>query len=1473
MASDSNNKNKTLLGHLKIQVELSCPTHSSTSPRSSANVRKLPVFKTRVHSARETRRNIVDIIKRHIPSLQSFETLKVGFPQPKDFSGKVDGQSSKAAFESSIVKAVNSGEVFRLQVHPASNNSAKKKTCFCPEAVPTGPSAPQVESLYRQHYKQQLSEDISTVTPATITSKMQGLRKVGELTQQDKLTPEHHKEYLEAIKARTETDNKIKSGIAKYECVLARLKELEAEHTALKEKAEKDRSEGVENKALYEFALDQIKKAEADNKDLREKAEKLKTAQEEAEKVKATSSTQSAGPHMCSSGGQFQSFAHDLLKNLNASMSANFGDGLGTFQFAPSSPVMRGVAEPEQHEFGHPHRNFNVPTCRPRTHPRCGGQQIPPDNSPAQAPRNPPAAYNTGPDTIPLPGASFYCDICKRLVNGEDRFRCLRCNDWDACANCCLYGLHEHDHSAFLFLPANPMNKGVDVPESPLGSKCTRCDTECSLAGMYHYNSISEPEDKSSLCPKCFLDFASGGSRLFSSRWNKYKPADFVFVQRKSGDALEPPLHLVKTQLARPPRPATVDEVKQCGIRSLQHHCDLCNASIDAKNEWRYHCAKCADWDACMNCWDSRKVDLHHHPHFVEFAPTNDAGSRGSGCSSTAPELLGADPLKGVWPVTTAAARAPRTEPTSPQPHRHNATCDLCQEDIAGPRLKCLDCPDWDSCSKPTCAGQLPFRHPGHRFVQMEAPGQLRYYHRNAIIRPSPHKHMSIFCDGCDAPIIGTRYACIGCQDFDLCANCEALPVTNIKVLEEKKGVKQTKATAASHQLDHGSHHLFVKITGDAALRNGPASIFDSNKNVRIEDVLGRARSVVSSLVATGEKKTEMEKPSAEAASSAVPSDDPPRYMCGTSLYAAYLADQAAAKKKKEDEEKASAAAAKAKEETEKSSDAFKAAAGDNMFEQNAASFGSMTLGDVLRGLAATPRAGAAVEAPAAGPARRFLQEMFPLSSSTTNLPQTRPAPSELTKEAETSEASSSKKTKTSRGAVSIVHSMEPPRNQHLSYEEKRTLSVRVQRGGEAAMHAFLSALSPDQLEQVTADGELVFELDDLSSEQFYNIMTELDALEASQKDAMAAAEAAFKEMKTAESTTTAVAAAVPVSDEAAPAQMAELSSSFKTIRNAVPSKSDSRSSSSSVLDVQTTNKPAEDKRLDLDAEFVEDVSLPDGAVIAAGSRFDKVWRLRNSGKKPWPAGVRLKYVAGDSMGLTQSAGSAITTTQLSSSPSSLDDLAPGAECQIRLSALKAMEITGRSTAYFRLSAPGRGPYDSDMAFGHQLWIDIDVRAGEDDGAIAVAGGAVPAVAGTTSELGSNNSPEHSVGRLGGSSVFTAPHAPESVRSDTGASAVADATSAAGDDAAPASDGDNSVAKKTKTLRGFRLDDDSDSESEDEDDHQAAGERNPFEDAVDGAASDEEDATYVSGHVLDDVSDDSDFELVDPTTEEESDIE
>jgi len=87
----------------------------------------------------------------------------------------------------------------------------------------------------------------------------------------------------------------------------------------------------------------------------------------------------------------------------------------------------------------------------------------------------------------------------------------------------------------------------------------------------------------------------------------------------------------------------------------------------------------------------------------------------------------------------------------------HNITCDGCgMTPLTGIRFKCNVCPDYDLCEK--CKVK-PNIHPGHGFIEISSPKIVHY---------------RVQCDGCGmAPIIGNRFKCNVCPDYDLCESCK----------------------------------------------------------------------------------------------------------------------------------------------------------------------------------------------------------------------------------------------------------------------------------------------------------------------------------------------------------------------------------------------------------------------------------------------------------------------------------------------------------------------------------------------------------------------------------------------------------------------------------------------------------------------------------------------------------------------------
>ena len=134
----------------------------------------------------------------------------------------------------------------------------------------------------------------------------------------------------------------------------------------------------------------------------------------------------------------------------------------------------------------------------------------------------------------------------------------------------------------------------------------------------------------------------------------------------------------------------------------------------------------------------------------------------------------------------TTKHKAQSTKTSAGQPGvRHNATCNLCKAVVVGTRHKCANCPDWDCCDK--CRSMAAQLHPGHLLMAIDSLSVIR----GSVRSKNLSRHPNILCDGCDEPIVGPRFKCIACDDFDWCDNCEADPV--------KKH-------------DKGDHHVFLKI-------------------------------------------------------------------------------------------------------------------------------------------------------------------------------------------------------------------------------------------------------------------------------------------------------------------------------------------------------------------------------------------------------------------------------------------------------------------------------------------------------------------------------------------------------------------------------------------------------------------------------------------------------------------------------------
>lgn len=97
---------------------------------------------------------------------------------------------------------------------------------------------------------------------------------------------------------------------------------------------------------------------------------------------------------------------------------------------------------------------------------------------------------------------------------------------------------------------------------------------------------------------------------------------------------------------------------------------------------------------------------------------------------------------------------------------------------ISGVRYRCATCNDFDYCG--VCIGFAPFEH-GHRFDAIINERTRIYRSSDAwratgqALPPGVHaddQHKAR-CDICRTyPIVGTRFKCAECPDWDSCQNC-----------------------------------------------------------------------------------------------------------------------------------------------------------------------------------------------------------------------------------------------------------------------------------------------------------------------------------------------------------------------------------------------------------------------------------------------------------------------------------------------------------------------------------------------------------------------------------------------------------------------------------------------------------------------------------------------------------------------------
>jgi hypothetical protein len=119
-------------------------------------------------------------------------------------------------------------------------------------------------------------------------------------------------------------------------------------------------------------------------------------------------------------------------------------------------------------------------------------------------------------------------------------------------------------------------------------------------------------------------------------------------------------------------------------------------------------------------------------------------------------------------------------------------------------------------------------------------------------------------------------------------------------------------------------------------------------------------------------------------------------------------------------------------------------------------------------------------------------------------------------------------------------------------------------------------------------------------------------------------------------------------------------------------------------------------------AQFVTDVTVPDGTIFQPGATFTKTWRLKNIGTCTWTTSYTMVYVSGTQMGST-------TSVNLPG------NVAPGQTVDVSVP-MTAPNTAGNYTSYWKFKNPSGVLFGIGYYAGGSWWVQIGVQGSTQTG-------------------------------------------------------------------------------------------------------------------------------------------------------------
>jgi len=114
-------------------------------------------------------------------------------------------------------------------------------------------------------------------------------------------------------------------------------------------------------------------------------------------------------------------------------------------------------------------------------------------------------------------------------------------------------------------------------------------------------------------------------------------------------------------------------------------------------------------------------------------------------------------------------------------------------------------------------------------------------------------------------------------------------------------------------------------------------------------------------------------------------------------------------------------------------------------------------------------------------------------------------------------------------------------------------------------------------------------------------------------------------------------------------------------------------------------------------AQFVSDITVPDGASFAPGASFTKTWRFLNAGTCIWTTSYKLVFVGGDAMGTNTSVNVPV-------------DIPPGQMLDISVN-LTAPATSRHYKSLWKFSNASGVQFGIGDSANEAFWVDINVVA------------------------------------------------------------------------------------------------------------------------------------------------------------------